>query len=110
MVEDGLNGLQFLPYLPRPAWHPAAVEEGDAATTGGENDGDAPPAHDEGHQKPAVPATSPSRLVQVNRPGRPPAVSRMTLSVRLLLPTLRLLTLWTLTWMQRPAAPPLLPS
>ena len=56
-----------------------------------------------------VPAARPPWLVRANRPGRPPAVSRMTLLVRLLLPTLRLLTLWTLTRMQRPAARPLLP-
>ena len=62
-----------------------------------------------GARRRLVPAARLPRLVRVNKPSRPPAVSRMTLLVRLLPPTLRLLTLWTLTRMQRPAAHPLPP-
>ena len=53
-----------------------------------------------------VPAASPPRLVWANGPGRRLAISRMTFSVRLVLPMLRLLTFWILMRMQRPMARP----
>ena len=46
-VEDGPDGRQFLPDLPKPARHPAAEEEGQVAATGGEDGDDAPPTRDE---------------------------------------------------------------